>query len=285
LHPNDLPIIAALARKEVERFAKTADRAALQAFSPTFEIRDRNLFMMHGGIIADLGPVVAEKGDIGPRGVNGMNGRDGVDGKDGIDGKDGRDGKDGTDGKDGQDGQDGEDGVGVATAYVSAAGYLIIELSNGRKITAGYVKGKDGKDGKGGDILFGGASGQSGGSSDWADITGTPTTLAGYGITDAEPLRRSARGSALIDFGTALSGDSTAIATIAGQANIQSGDSVKVWVQGASDDHSEYEHAMILAGRVAVMASTVSAGSGFDIYASTELRLRGKVACRWEWSE
>lgn len=283
MHQNDFTLIVAAARKEAEKIIKSADRKALQSFAPVFKISGRNLWMTHGGVTADLGMVVAEKGDIGPRGVNGNNGRDG---KDGIDGQHGRDGRDGKDGVDGVDGQDGEDGVGVATAYVSAAGYLIIELTNGRKITAGYVKGKDGKDARDGvgGAMFGNTS-SIGGASDWSDITGTPTTLAGYGITDAEPLRRRGSGSALIDFGSDLSGQSTAIAAITGQTDIQSGDFVKVWLQGQSADFSEYEHAMILAGRVALMSSSVTTGTGFSIYASTELRLRGSIACRWEWSE
>jgi len=178
LHPSDFSLVIATARKEAERTVKAADRAALASFAPVFEIRGRNLWMMHAGVTADLGLVVAEKGDLGPRGVDGNNGRDGLDGKSGIDGQDGRNGADGRDGVDGNDGADGKDGVGVSKAYVSDAGYLILEFTDGRKVTAGYVKGKDGKDGAGGQILFGGGSGSQGGggeggASAWGEITGT----------------------------------------------------------------------------------------------------------------
>ena len=103
MQPNDFALIVAAARKEAEKLLKTADRSALQSFAPVFEIRDRNLWMVHGGVTADLGTVVAQKGDLGPRGVDGNNGRDGIDGKAGLDGANGRNGIDGADGKDGAD--------------------------------------------------------------------------------------------------------------------------------------------------------------------------------------
>ena len=44
----------------------------------------------------------------------------------------------------------GVDGVSVDNAYVDDNGHLIIELSTGELIDAGYVVGKDGKDGTNG---------------------------------------------------------------------------------------------------------------------------------------
>ena len=211
MQPNDFTLIVAAARKEAEKLIKSADRKALQSFAPVFEIRGRNLWMTHGGVTADLGLVVAEKGDLGPRGVDGNNGRDGLDGKAGIDGRNGADGRDGSDGRDGRDGIDGKDGRGIAKAYVSDAGYLIIEFTDGQKITAGYVRGRDGKDGRGGEILFGGASSQGGGATAWDDITDKPTfatvaTSGAYADLSGLPTLGTAASAATGDFATAAQG-------------------------------------------------------------------------------
>ena len=94
----------------------------------------------------------------------GAAGKDGKDGKDGADGKsayelavengfegteeewleslkggDGADGKDGTDGKDGEDGIDGEAGVSVVGAYINDEMHMILIMSDGSEIDAGYV--------------------------------------------------------------------------------------------------------------------------------------------------
>ncbi len=84
-------------------------------------------------------------GAPGKDGVDGAPGKDGVDGapgKDGVDGAPGADGapgKDGADGAPGADGADGKDGVSVVGAHINAQMHLILELSNGREIDAGYV--------------------------------------------------------------------------------------------------------------------------------------------------
>jgi len=77
----------------------------------------------------------------GPRGLSGT---DGKDGKDGVDGKDGKDGKDGVDGK---EGTDGTDGVSVVDAEIALDGNLVITLSNGKEIDAGYARGERGPQG------------------------------------------------------------------------------------------------------------------------------------------
>jgi hypothetical protein len=74
-----------------------------------------------------------EKGDTGDTGPQGFPGRDG---KDGINGYAG---KDGSNGKDGQDGKDGLDGVGVQNAYLDFDNALVIVLTDGREINAGYL--------------------------------------------------------------------------------------------------------------------------------------------------
>ena len=74
-----------------------------------------------------------EKGDTGDTGPQGFPGRDG---KDGINGYDGKDGRDGIDGKDGKDGLD---GVGVQNAYIDFDNSLVIVLTDGREINAGFL--------------------------------------------------------------------------------------------------------------------------------------------------
>lgn len=161
LQATEFALIVAAARKEVDRAISSKDRAALEAFAPSFAIKDGRLVMSHGGTVADLGSV------IGPRGLDGFNGLDGRDGQS-IKGDKGDPGRDGVDGKSikgdkgdkGDPGADGEDGVGVASAYVSDTGFLVIELTDGSKITAGQVRGRDGKDGKsGGAVFYGGGVG------------------------------------------------------------------------------------------------------------------------------
>lgn len=99
--------------------------------------------------------------------VTGEPGRDGADGKDGVDGKDGQDGKsayelavekgykgtleewlasligeagaNGKDGTQGKQGIQGEPGVGVTNAYVNEEYHLILVLTDGTEVDAGYV--------------------------------------------------------------------------------------------------------------------------------------------------
>ncbi len=63
-------------------------------------------------------------------------GTDGKDGKDGLNGKDGANGKDGLNGK---DGVNGKDGLGIKNAYVNDELRLILVLTDGSIIDAGYV--------------------------------------------------------------------------------------------------------------------------------------------------
>lgn len=161
MQPTDFALIVAAARREVDKALADHGRKGLDDFAPSFVIRDGRLAMSHKGNIADLGPV------IGPRGLDGFNGIDGKDGQDGAKGDDGLSikgdpGPQGDPGPNGEPGQDGNDGTGIATAYVSKAGALVIELTDGRKLTAGIVRGKDGKPGKDGvstGMIFGGGNG------------------------------------------------------------------------------------------------------------------------------
>lgn len=98
------------------------------------KLRDevKNVLQMPKGDKGDQG----EKGDKGDKGDIGPQGFPGRDGKDGINGYDGKDGRDGVDGK---DGKDGVDGVGVANAYIDFDNSLVIVLTNGNEVNAGYL--------------------------------------------------------------------------------------------------------------------------------------------------
>ena len=78
-----------------------------------------------------------------------------------------------------------------------------LTLGSGLSVTSGVIS----------------ASGGSG-SSAWEDITGTPTTLSGYGITDAQPLDAdlTAIASTATSFGRALNSlaDAAALRSTAG---------------------------------------------------------------------
>lgn len=69
----------------------------------------------------------------------GQNGEQGIQGPQGEKGDKGEKGDNGEDGKDGQNGQNGQDGVSVVNAYINDEIHLILVLSNGTEIDAGYV--------------------------------------------------------------------------------------------------------------------------------------------------
>ncbi len=57
----------------------------------------------------------------------------------GVDGTNGHNGQNGNNGLDGKDGANGADGVGVKSAKIDDKGYLIVTLTNGKTVNAGYV--------------------------------------------------------------------------------------------------------------------------------------------------
>lgn len=81
-----------------------------------------------------------EKKDVGR-----VVGRDGQNGY----GFAGASGRPGADGEDGKDGQDGKDGVSIVDTKINSNGHLIVYLSDGQQIDAGYV-GSDSGGGGGG---------------------------------------------------------------------------------------------------------------------------------------
>lgn len=77
-----------------------------------------------------------EKGEQGVKGETGAPGKNGKDGKDGVNGLNGANGINGADGKDGKDGLD---GVGVQNAYIDFDNSLVIVLTSGQEINAGFL--------------------------------------------------------------------------------------------------------------------------------------------------
>lgn len=63
----------------------------------------------------------------------------GENGKDGRDGADGHDGEDGRNGRDGEDGKDGKDGVSIRSVQINGSGHLIVYLTDGTQVDAGYI--------------------------------------------------------------------------------------------------------------------------------------------------
>ncbi len=106
--------------------------------------------------------IKGETGEQGPVGEPGADGKDGTDGVNGADGKsayelaleDGFEGSlhewllslavRGAAGENGADGEDGADGRGVEEAYVDEDGNLIVRLTDGTELNAGYVGGGEG---------------------------------------------------------------------------------------------------------------------------------------------
>jgi hypothetical protein len=241
-----------------------------------------------------------------------IKGDKGEPGRDGVDGKSIR-GEKGDQGEKGDRGEDGADGIGVATAYVSDAGYLVIELTDGKKITAGYVRGRDGKNGKA-TIIYGGAGASSGGGGggepgppgadgasayevavengfvgtveQWlASLVGPKGDKGDKGDTgDTGPAGTPNKGTATLAFGAAP-GTNVVTVNVTGQTGITSAAQPKAWFAAdTTADHNSYEHAIMFPARIGLACGDVINGVGFTIYASTELRLTGNVTCRWEWS-
>lgn len=75
----------------------------------------------------------------GEKGEQGVKGDTGAPGKAGKDGKDGINGLNGVNGKDGKDGEDGLDGVGIQNAYIDFDSSLVIVLTTGQEINAGFL--------------------------------------------------------------------------------------------------------------------------------------------------
>jgi hypothetical protein len=89
-------------------------------------------------------------------------------------------------------------------------------------------------------------------------------------------------GSGVLSFG-GLPGGGVATLVVTGQSGILANSRIRAWVQGSTADFNEYEHQLILPGRIGLGIGDVVAATGFTVYAETELRLAGAVAVKWEW--
>ena len=93
-----------------------------------------------------------------------------------------------------------------------------------------------------------------------------------------------AQGTATLNFGAAP-GTNVATVAVTGQATIGATDGAEAWFMGDSTaDHNVYEHLHMFPDRIGLCAGDVVAGTGFTIYAETELRLTGTIKCRWAWN-
>lgn len=87
-------------------------------------------------------------------------------------------------------------------------------------------------------------------------------------------------GTASIDFG-ATPGTNFVSVDVTGQTGITGTSKVKVFkaIQ-ATASHNEYEHVVV---PLNLSAGNIVAGTGFTIYATTDLRLDGTFNVIWEW--
>lgn len=90
-----------------------------------------------------------------------------------------------------------------------------------------------------------------------------------------------AQGTATIDFGAAPGGN-TAQVNVTGQTGILAGSLAEAWIMADSTaDHNAEEHMIV---PVLCTCGSVSAGTGFTIYARSEWRLSGTFQVRWVWN-
>jgi hypothetical protein len=156
--------------------------------------------------------------------------------------------------------------VNVATNLAYTAATRIMSSSTGSSATLPLLTSTD----------AGLAPASGGGTTNFLRADGTWAAAGGgSGLTG---------GTATINFGAAP-GTNIATLVVIGQTAITSTARIKVWFQGGSTaDFNEYEHLYILPGSVELSAATIVNGVGFTIYAKTQLRIRGNIVCRWEWS-
>jgi hypothetical protein len=88
-------------------------------------------------------------------------------------------------------------------------------------------------------------------------------------------------GIATLDFG-GVPGTNRVTSTVTGQAGILSDSHIEAWLMGATTaTHNAYEHTFV---PMDLRCSNIVAGTGFDIIATTNLRLNGTFICHWVWS-
>lgn len=87
-------------------------------------------------------------------------------------------------------------------------------------------------------------------------------------------------GSATLNFGSAPGTNFVSVA-VTGQALITGSSKIKVYKSTqATATHNDYEHMIV---PLELTAGSIVAGTGFTIYANTNLRLSGTFNINWEW--
>lgn len=87
-------------------------------------------------------------------------------------------------------------------------------------------------------------------------------------------------GTATLDFGS-TPGTNITTTTITGQASILVGSKIKAYLMADTTlTHNSYEHSIV---PLTITCGNIIAGTGFDIIASSDLRLTGTFTVQWEW--
>lgn len=90
----------------------------------------------------------------------------------------------------------------------------------------------------------------------------------------------SAKGTAIIDFGTAPGAFNCTVA-VTGQTEILADASCEAWVSTeTTTDHSTDEHVI---APIRLLVSDIAPGVGFTIRAISDWQLTGQFSVRWVW--
>ena len=109
---------------------------------------------------------------------------------------------------------------------------------------------------------------------------GTTTFLRADGTFATPASSGGGAGTAVINFGSAP-GTNVVTATVTGQTGIVAGSQVQAFMMAEpTATHNAYEHTI---APIRLICGNISAGAGFDIIASTDLRLTGTFNVRWNW--
>ena len=121
--------------KGIERIEKSATDGLNDTYTITFTDGSTTSFTIANGTQGEKG----DKGDTGAQGEKGDKGDTGAQGEKGDKGDTGAQGEKGDQGDTGAQGEDGTNGISVTNAYIDENLHLIILLSDGTKLDAGFV--------------------------------------------------------------------------------------------------------------------------------------------------
>lgn len=89
------------------------------------------------------------------------------------------------------------------------------------------------------------------------------------------------KGTAVLNFGSAP-GTNYVVTTVTGETSILADSVAEAYLMAASTaTHNSYEHSIV---PITIRCGNVVAGTGFDIIASSELRLSGTFTVQWVWA-